>query len=380
MPLHFPRGISVTLHLRPSGAHRWSNCAAYPSFSARVAPRPDSDPAREGTAAAWVAECVLKGTATTCSDLVGRTHANGWFITPDMAADVQQYVDLIQKRGGEISAEEQVTLYHDPGKLHIGGTLDASSLMVTENGLLHVDDLKYGYRVVEVRNNPQLIIYGAAKAANLIHQGHAIKLVQLAIYQPRAFHRDGIYRKWVISIDELWDAARLLINQGIDCAESEPVATPGPWCDECPAAASCVALAHTNYKNVTRLQSTQQRDMTALELSRELSFIDEAETLIHARAKAVQAEAEARIKTERIPGWRMVSTKGHRKFTVAGEMVQLLTGVDPWSKKLITPAEAERRGADKAVVSKISAQPEIGHKLVRFDEDDVAMAFAGANK
>ena len=118
--------------------------------------------------------------------------------------------------------------------------------------------------------------------------------------------------------------------------------------------------------------------MSAVELSRELVFIDEAQTLIHARAKAVQAEAEARIKSERIPGWKMVSTKGHRKFTVPAEMVQLLTGVDPWNKKLITPAEAERRGADKEVVNKISAQPDIGHKLMRIDEDDVAALFAGA--
>jgi hypothetical protein len=322
---------------------------------------------------------VLNGNATSCSDLVGRTHANGWFITEQMAADVQLYVDLIKRRGGVIMAEEQVALY-STAAVYIGGTLDASSMMLNDTGLLYVDDLKYGYRIVEVRKNPQLIIYGAAKAMKLIREGHKVNRVQLAIYQPRAFHRDGIYRKWVISLDELWTAAQNVINAAERCAEPEPVATPGAHCDECPAAASCVALAHTAYSLVTNVMSQHQRDMTAAELSKELHFIDEAERIVHARSKAIKAEAEARIKTERIPGWKVFSTKGNRKFTVPAEMVQLLTGVDPWEKKLITPAEAERRGASKEVIAKIAAQPEIGHKLVPIDEDDVAAIFNGANQ
>lgn len=355
------------LHLRPSASHRWSKCAAFPRWAESIPPKPDSDPAREGTAAAWVAELVLRGDASSTSDMVGKTHKNGWFITEEMAADVQDYVDLILSRNGEIRAEQEVT-FMQTDTVTVSGTLDSSVLSI-KGGRLNVDDLKYGRRVVEVYQNPQLVIYAAALVMSL--PANTVNLVQLGIYQPRAFHRDGIYRRWVVSVDELFQYAELYWNAALQCASPEPTASPGRWCGDCPVAAKCVALAQTTYAMCDTIQSRHQRDMTSKELARELDFFDEVDAIISARRDAVFAEAEGRAKIENIPGWQMTQRMGKSRFTVDGPMIHLLTGIDPYEKKVVTPAELKRRGASSEVVKQITTTPVIGHKLAKANIDNV---------
>lgn len=356
------------LTLRPSQAHRWAHCAAFPSWESGMPPQVPGDAAREGTCAAWVAECVLLGDATDCNDMIGKTHKNGWLVTEDMAANVQSFVDIIQKRGGEIRSEHQVTFCDNP-HIRIVGTLDTSNHVITDKGLLYVDDLKYGYRIVEVRENPQLIIYAAALLMHL--PANTVNLVQLSIYQPRAFHHDGPYRKWVVSPEELMEHAQKLVNAAWQCYQPDPVATPGKWCQDCPLAARCSALAHTTYAMIDTITGRKQREMTPEELSKELIFFEDAEAIFKARTKAIKAEAEARVRQTAIPGWRMANQIGHRKFTVEGPMIQLLTGINPYEQKLVTPTELERRGASRVVLDKITMKPNIGHKLVRSDTAEI---------
>ena len=51
--------MMTEIETRPSAAHRWTKCSAAPLFASRAGPQPTSDPAREGTCAAWVAELML---------------------------------------------------------------------------------------------------------------------------------------------------------------------------------------------------------------------------------------------------------------------------------------------------------------------------------
>lgn len=363
----------MTITLRPSNSYRWANCHAFPQFAENLPAQPDNDAAREGTAAAWVAEVVLTGDAHSCEDLVGRTHKNGWLITEEMADDVQKYVSMIQKRGGVIGAEKFVTLSKDP---LIEGTPDSNAHMINDK-LLYIDDLKYGYRVVEIYENWQLLIYGAAVLRTL--PPGSVNLIQLAVYQPRAFHRDGIYRKWVIDVAELNHYVAMIIAAGRKCLAENPLATPGPWCRDCPVASKCVAVINTAYSVIESIQSKHQRDMTVDELAKMLDFIEFGDKIMKSVKTAVVAEAEQRIRKERIPGWWMKGATGHRKFTVPAATVQMLTGIDPYKKDIITPAEAIRRGANEDVVNQISEKQQIGHKLVKMTEQDIAAAFSRKN-
>ena len=352
---------------RPSQAGYWSKCAAYKRFT-RNAVETTNDAAREGTCAAWVADQVLTGVNTACFELIGAEHPNGWLVTATMASDVQDYVDLVRSFNGTVSAEETVTASVTP---LIEGTLD-SSINTVNDGILRILDLKYGRRIVEV-TAAQLVCYGWGKF--LKFPPGTFNEIHLSIYQPRAFHQHGIYRTRVLTPEQLHAEFTKLWTMAVEGEKPDSIATPGPHCRECEAAASCEALAHTTYAIVEFMQSRNQRDMTPLELSRELDFVEECEKTVNARFKAVKTEAEARAKSESIPGWASVPRLGNRAFTTSGVTVQLMTGIDPYEKKLCTPAELERRGADPEFLKLITKQSVTGRKLTRQTTDDVAAIF-----
>lgn len=356
------------IHLRPSNAWRWSNCAAAPIFESRVPPQPDSDAAREGTAAAWVAECVLKGDAHSAEDMNGETHANGWLVTPEMVYYVQGYIDLIKSRGGVTTAEQFVRLTD-----FIAGTLDSSTSL--SGATLFVDDLKYGFRIVEIFENPQLIIYGAAELMRLGNPA-SITSVQLGIYQPRAFHPDGIYRTWRLTVDQLFDQARRLIEAGTRCQDPQPVATPGRHCFECAAATSCAALAHTLYSGFHIVSNPHQRKMNGAEIAAELDFLALLAKMLDARKTAVESEGETRIRSgEHIPGYHVEERKGDRRFAWSPSAIEAFTGVKAVKEVPITPAALEREGVPPDLVNALAVRPTIGYKLKRLPANAFRKAF-----
>jgi len=362
---------------RPSEASYWGNCAAFQRFT-RGAPETTNDAAREGTCAAWVAEVVLNSNeGISCDDLIGKTHKNGWLVDETMAADIQEYVNLVRSYGGTVTAEEYVTASENP---LISGTLD-SSITVFDNGILRVPDLKYGRRIIETTSK-QLVCYGYGKMMTL--PPGSVSEIHLSIYQPRGFHKDGIYRTRIVTPDQLHKEFTDLWTMAVEGQKPDSIATPGSHCADCSAAAGCEALAHTVYELVHVIQSREHRDMTPKELSRELDFIDECKKTINARFKAVETEAEARLKHESILGWCLQSKKGNRVFTASATTIHLLTGVDPWEQSLCTPAELERRGGGgndfKELVKPLTKQPNTSVKLTRVTPDDIAAIFNTATK
>lgn len=356
---------------RPSQASYWGKCAAFQRFTAKLGEQESGDAAREGTCAAWVADVVLISTeGIECEDLVGKSHENGWLVSEEMANDVQEYVDLVRSYDGQVSAEEHVRASENP---LIEGTLDSSITSVT-GGVLRIIDLKYGRIIVET-TAAQLVCYGWGKYLKLIAAGITVTEIHLSIYQPRGMHKDGVYRTRVVTPEELHAEFTELWNMAVEGERPDSIATPGPHCLNCDAAAGCVSLAQTAYRLVNVVQNREHRDMTPQELARELDFMAECKATINARFKAIESEAEARVKRESIPGWTLAPKKGNRVFTVPGVNVQLLTGVDPWENKLCTPAELERRGATKDQLESITKQPVTSHKLTKLTQDDIASMF-----
>lgn len=362
------------IQLRPSSSYKWTRCAASPTFEARSAPQPESDEAREGTCAAWVADCVLKGHAPgpNADSMITATHENGWVVTPDMTYHIQKFVDLIRSYGGAVRSEQKVRLTE-----FIQGTLDTSIAAEFDLNILRVKDLKYGMKIVEIFENPQLLIYAGGELLRLGNPA-SITAVELAIYQPRAFHPDGIHRTWTISTVELWERLNWIVERGNECQKPNPIATPGPQCDHCTGRDSCAAIAFTNYANFDRvIEDTRQRHMTADELSAELSFLDRAERLIKARKSAVFDEGEARLRRgEFVRGWRLEGGKGHRAFTVPASVVEALTGkpaLEPAKTK--TPAAMEREGANPEIIALISRAPDTEKRLKKMPSDYIAKAF-----
>lgn len=354
---------------RPSSSNIWSKCFGYPRM---VAALPSGwatsapDPAREGTCAAWVAEMVLTGEAQCCAEMVGEQHTSGWVVDEDMVGFIQDYVDLLRERYGERATAEQHVRLSD----FIAGTPDAYAII---DDHLYVDDLKYGHGIVEPWDNTQVMIYAGAIARN---SSVKINHVTIGIYQPRAYHPLGHHRTWQPSIEELSQRLAELIHASEQAQNPEALCTPGEHCRYCDAAHRCAAVAFENYRAVSFMRNDYQREMTDEEISTELKFIELAENMLSGRKNAVKADAKARIKAGRvIPDWSLESGKGHRKWSRDAATVHAMTGIDPSSDKMVTPAELIRRGADKKMVAALVETPDTAPKLKRYSSRVVAKNF-----
>lgn len=356
--------------LRPSSAHIWINCAGYPRLAATLPPEMPSDPAREGTCAAWVAEMVLMGEAPSTADLVGAVHENGWVVDRAMANHIHGYVHMLRSHGGAIHAERRVVLNE-----LVQGTPDAAA--VCGDGTLYVDDLKYGFEIVEP-STPQVRIYAGALYRGLIASGVAINRIQLGIYQPRAAHPSGIYRTRSMTVQELLaDMAR--IEAAAQATQSETaMCVAGEHCRRCDAAGKCFAVAHEVYRAVTQMLPAQERHLTAAEMATELAFLELAEAMFKGRRDAITAEAEARlIRGEHIPGWHIESGYGQRRWKFDAKTIHMLTGIDPTAGKMVTPAELERQGADPKLLASLTETPRTKAKLKAVPEGYLAAKFGG---
>lgn len=365
--------------LRPSSAPIWVRCAAQPSIVERfVTDNTPSDEAMEGTCAAWLAEMVLTKQAETCRELVGQLcPENNWPVDHAMANHIQGYCDMITSRGGIMETERRVYLNE-----FINGTPDAYAVVVEHPPYsgnvmveLCVDDLKYGFGIVQPTSE-QVVIYAGAIFNELVAKNNRPTHVTIGIYQPRAMHHDGIYRTRTITPEQLIIEIEHIIARGRMCFDIDPMATPGAHCKYCPAAHVCPAATTEMYDIVTMLRGSTARDMTPQEIANQLEFIELAEDILKGIKRATHAETNARMDAgERIPGWGRKRGYGQRKFTVDGEMVKLFTGIDPTSGNLCTPAELERRGADPDVLQTITETPPTKAKLVPVTVEDVAKAF-----
>lgn len=352
---------------RPSNAHRWAKCAAAPQFAAAAGPRPESDAAREGTCAAWVAEMVLTGQVDACVALVGQSHANGWTVDADMAGHAQDYVDICRADGGQLWAEHHVTLSQ-----HISGTADCVTL--APDGTLTVRDLKYGFRLIEP-DSPQLIIYAAAV---LQAPPGPVSRVVTEIYQPRGFHPKGCRRSLAWSVDEIRAMGVDYTIQAEACHRPDPIATPGPHCLYCDAAASCAALQATAAQTLAVVEMQGWRERTPSEMAQALHFHRWASDTITAAAKALEAEAEAMaLSGTRLPGWGVTERRGNTRVTVTPDMIRALTGGTVSGEKTVAMnvGDLKAAGMPDAALKLITDRPVIGHKLMPLDNDTLAAQF-----
>jgi len=331
-------------------------------------PQPDNDAAKEGTCAAWVPELVLKGQVLRCADMIGERHANGWEVDAEMAGHTQSYVDMIREKGGIIHAEKFVRL-----SPLVAGTLDNSASVL--DGTLYVRDLKYGFQLVEA-DTEQLVIYGGALAAEVLDTGAPVTRVVTEIYQPRGFHHDGIHRRHVWTVQEIFDRVRWIASRAEECHKPNPVATVGTHCMNCNGATGCEALASTVNNLLGFVESSRHREMSPTETGIRLTYLRQAKKIIDAATSALEAEALAKHTSGTpIVGMGLIERKGHKKFHCQPSSIKALTGKDPFKKVLKSPAELKADGATDRQLAALTIKPTIGHKLMPLDPKDLERQF-----
>lgn len=344
-----------------SNAYRWTRCASAGRETQGIPALYDtgelSNPRKEGRAAAWVADGVLRGDASCAADFLGELSPDGWTITPDMVDHVQAYITHVSSFGA-VRSEASLEWYGITGRVdqHIS----------SDSETLRIFDLKYGFRIVEPEDNEQLLL-----AAITLLKGHH-RDVELTIFQPRPFHPAGPWRTWKITPADLMSWADFFRYRADDARLPNPGGRAGSYCEDCPFAgpSTCAALG---IEIASRFESmsvdTQPGPLPAARIKSELDWLKETEKMINARRKATMAEASARARRgEFIPGMMLAEKYGHRKFTVPLTMVEMMTGVHPYRDVEMSPAELEREGVLTEIVNTISKPQFAGYDLVPYSE------------
>jgi len=194
--------------LRPSGSHEWHYCKASHVMQEGL-PNDESDAAREGTAAHWVAEQMLSSyvkpgaVIKTPDDFIGTLSPNDVFIDEEMTDGAMIYVNDILNYCNNtgllqhLHIEEKMNL--DNIYSGMSGTPDCWVYHAKEHEIV-IWDFKYGHGFVDAFENPQLIIYasGVIEQSMTDPNNSSWLKVKMRIVQPRCYSGDGVVREWMI--------------------------------------------------------------------------------------------------------------------------------------------------------------------------------------
>lgn len=366
--------------LRASTSPRWMHCPESAWLEQQHADV-ENEEAREGTAAHEMAQCVLTAVVSSPEELVDRQATNGVVMSGDMVPHVKMYVDHVQARGVGYWIEKSITIPVNPSDPAnpVTGKTDSASFNFDESaGILYVDDFKYGFGLVEVFENWQLLIYAIGVAYFLRGRNVEINTIVMSVIQPRGYHPQGPIRTWTISYAELEGYMTQLASGVERVYASDETCNTGAWCRHCKHMSSCNAakIASMNAVDVA-LTSIPDTD-TPDQISVLLDTLDRAFDAIKHTRDAVNSRAENMITVHgmSISGRAVIPGKGNRKYRndADAKAYSSAFGVSLSNEKLCTPAEAERRAKNVKGfdINVISFTPSTAPKLVKTDASKLA--------
>lgn len=357
--------------LAPSAAPQWAHCAASVQMQ-RQYPGPEGEAAKEGTAAHHAFAELLRGDPWP----------EGAEYTDDMRGYIEPAADYVKSIIGNSGAWVEERLAMRDIHPAMWGTADVVSIHSTEKPpVLRVFDLKYGWGVVNDFENWQLVSYaaGALERLNLDHV--ADWTIELHIIQPRPYHRDGPYRRWVLSYPHLSNKLRHLRSQAEEAMGNDPLAHPGPYCKHCTARHACKALQGVALDAIEQASDSTPVELPPAALGSELARLVWARDRLDARITGLEAQVETGLAGGvSIPGWSVERAPGREEWVKpVAEVLTLgtLYGAVLSKPGAITPAQARKAGVPAEVVAAYAARKPGSAKLVQISTDDARRAFGG---
>lgn len=127
------------------------------------------------------------------------------------------------------------------------GYVDFAGFSPSEN-VIYIIDYKFGRKIVEAKENWQLLAYAIGMAPKFYNANEKTK-VKLVIMQPQGFHPDGTIREWELPLTEL-PRYEKVIKRASHIAVTNPVYKTGSYCKSCPAILNCPAsIEMLNYSS-----------------------------------------------------------------------------------------------------------------------------------
>lgn len=364
----------MVTEIRCSSLHRPMQCLGSLSLE-NLLVQEAGQPAKDGTACGELLSEMIR--QCTPKPKIGATASNGTFLDQDMWYHAQDTYNTILQRaqGNRIETEERIDWVAVPDKLKIRGQFDISFAV---GDTLHIEDLKYGYGIVDVKENWQLLGYAIGQTIRLaqLHL-YTPKYINLTIHQPRPYHEDGRVRSWIITYEELVNYCNQIAARMINLITGDRTLSTSKACKYCEGASVCPALNRSANKAMdTVLGEWNEKVLTNAEVAEQYELLQRAHELLELRMKSVEQLAISRIQSNQIiPGYAFEMAFGDRKWksNVTAESIHALTGVQILKTEIMSPNQAEKAGVSKKLTTHLTEKPSKGVKLVKKNVEEAAL-------
>jgi len=374
--------------LAPSLAPVWARCAAAPMLALQ-APEDESQEARDGTAAHWVAASILRGRGSLTETFVGRSDPDGTIITQEIYDSAEVFVQEVSSTLSATGQWDRLHIEHPirATRIHqeVWGTLDAGWYDGTR---LIIWDFKHGHAEVSPVWNEQLLCYAAGLMDyyNIDGLQDQKVTVELRIVQPRCYSAAGPVRGFQFVASDMRPRVNQLSAAAHAAWSGEGKTAPGPHCRYCPARGLCPAQKQVSMFGADYVHQAIPEPLTLEALSFELQVLDWLLPQLDARRDALAVDAMARInRGEFLPGYVLEPGQGRRRFSLAdADVIDFgkALGVDlSQATKPVTVAEAERRiknaGFDPgSMLSSVVETPATERKLKPASSSEAVRVFS----
>lgn len=309
------------------------------------------------------------------------THAsNGVMIDEDMkfyAADM--CADVKARAATPIICEQKIFIQTRSG-IRIPGSSDAA--YIDHEGALCIDDSKYGWKIVEEKENWQLLGYAIGE---ILRRNQYFPFIKMRILQPRPHHEDGPYREWKVSYEQLLEYKEK-IEQRMELIKSgNRELVTGPQCKYCPAAPeACPAFNRSIWAGVDYIVNDFFQDkLSDREISFQLDLFERMNDLMKIKYDSLKSLAVQRLKTGSIiPNYMMENSYGDRKWKngISPKVIETLTGKKIIKQEMMSPNQAEKAGVPRKLIDQYVDRFFIGPKVVRKDANKLGEKIFGTGK
>jgi hypothetical protein len=299
------------------------------------------------------------------------TADNGTVLDMEMIEGAWSYVEAVQKAAGssQLHVEQKMSIsyVHD----ECFGTPDCWFLLDGKREL-HLFDYKYGYGIVDVFENWQLVCYTAGIVQQLGLTGLQDQELDVVMHvvQPRPFHVLGPHRTWRVKASDLRGYYNRLAHAANKALDVDPECIAGtPQCRYCNARHACAAAQKSAMYFVDYSSRAMPEELSPEALAIELRTLRRGAEAIKYRLTGVETRVESLIKAGGfIPGWALQQGQGRTAWTKPADEVFALgdmMGIDLRAEPAaITPAQAKKKGLPVELLSAYSAAGDSGVKLV----------------
>lgn len=339
-----------------------------------------SEDAREGIAAHWLASEYLKGRVTDLDEWADRKAPNGVYMTDVIIESVRWFVEGVTRdRATHVRyVEQDMTAWNHDRSITIGCRPDhLTDDRAQYNRRIRVDDFKFGWRLVEVENNWTMISYALAYIADKVVDPDTV--FEFRVWQPRPFHPLGKCRVWVVDAAHL-SALRDYMFQTL--AATSTVLQTGPYCHRCPARSNCPALRKASMGLIDVVEQAIPDNLSLDDMSLLMDTLMAADhTLKQYKDALSERITDALRNGQVVRNYRLEPYEGALDWVegITADVLRLLTD-KPVSKPtpLLTPTQLKKAIPPNTLKSLTYRKPG-GLSLKRVDVDQAAKRMFGDN-